>query len=143
MRTAISTLLVATIGISSPSYASDDPKPMPEPIALPVNVAPAFEEISYSSLPPDVQMTVRASTSDLTGQLKAKFPALSTSRASLMLYGETLIRSLGVPYRQVTFYYGDNATLNMHGTCSQGIHVWINSAGDPIDTYVEELTCPM
>ncbi|GHC13466.1 hypothetical protein GCM10010080_31100 [Thermomonas carbonis] len=143
MRTAISALLVATIGISSASCASNSPKPVPEPIALPVNVAPAFEEINYSSLSPDVQMVVRATTSDLTGQLKAKFPTLATPRASLMLYGETLVRSLGVPYRQVTFYYGDEATLNMHGTCSQGIHVWINSGGDVIDTYVEELTCPI
>ena len=143
MRTVISALLVAMIGSFSASCASNDLKPMPEPIALHENAAPAFEEISYSSLPPNVQMTVRATTSDLTAQLKAKFPTLATPRASLMLYGETLIRSLGVPYRQVTFYYGDEATLNMHGTCSQGIHVWIDSGGYLVDTYVEELTCPI
>ena len=135
---------VVLIGILAvAACASRSPTPLPDPVELPTREQPSFRVIGYPSLPDGVEMISRLSTSDLENKLKERFPSLATERASLTLEQEELIDAGGIPYRRLWFYYGDEATLTMHGTCGQNIFVWLGAGGNVSDMYVDPLNCPI
>lgn len=110
---------------------------------LPVKAEPAFQAASYSTLSPQTKMVVRSSTAELKVELKHRFPALTSSRASMTLVEEQLILSGSSPYRRIWISYGDEATTTMHGPCSQNIYLWFVPSGELFEIYVEQQECPI
>ena len=125
------------------SCATHTPQPLTDPITLSARPQPKFEVVRYASLPTDVVMRSQMSTSDLREHLKALFPSLRDQRASLALEGEDLVEASGSYFRRVWFYFGDEATLTMHGTCGQNIYVWLAASGEITDIYLDPLNCPI
>ena len=125
------------------SCATRTPQPLPDPITLSARPQPRFEVVRYASLPPGVVMRSQMSSADLQEHLKALFPSLRDQRASLALEGEDLVEASGNYFRRVWFYFGDEATLTMHGTCGQNIYVWLAASGEITEIYLDPLSCPI
>jgi hypothetical protein len=138
----VGVLMAATLVLSS--CATNAPEPMPEPIAIPVRPQPAFEEISYSTLPAGTTMVTQTETSDVLDMLRQRFKEhLVAGRSGLTLHREDLVLSGGKPYRRIWIAHHDGATWTTHGTCNQNIHVWFAPSGLLAQVFVEGLECPI
>lgn len=116
---------------------------MPDPIELPVRSEPLFEVVSEAKLTSGTKVAARLTAVELVALVKAQFPVLASSRASLTLMQEQMILSNAAPYRRVWFSYADEATSTMHGACNQNIYLWLMPSGGVAGVYTEELTCPI
>src|SRR4029079_15530671 len=105
---------------------------------------PVHTTISYSSLPANIVVRVRMSSSDVVALAKSEFAGrFVEQQAAFNPKGEELIESNGSYFRRVTLEYVEYSSAGMHGACTQQVFVWFSPEGSHTGTYAQEALCPV